>query len=88
MSAQLETVWRRYIVAYLLDRADQYDADSPCWVALCYAAEDIGDGEFETSVLSGELDDNDIMRRARLMCRDGEKRRPDAYARVDHEGKP
>jgi len=33
--------------AYLLDRADQYDTDSGCWVALADAAHNIMLGEVE-----------------------------------------
>ena len=42
--------------AYLLDRADQYETDSACWVALADAAHNIMLGEVEAAKRSGELD--------------------------------
>ena len=42
--------------AYLLDRADQYETDSGCWVALAEAAHNVMIGEVENAKKSGELD--------------------------------
>lgn len=47
----------RDIAAYLLDRADQYDTESPCWIALSDAAHNLMLGEVDASVKAGELDD-------------------------------
>lgn len=44
------------VAAYLLDRAHQYDADSPCWVALADAASDVVNGEHRQSHVEGDLD--------------------------------
>lgn len=43
--------------AYLLDRADQYETDSGCWVALADAAHSIMLGEVESAKRHGELDE-------------------------------
>lgn len=45
------------VAAYLMDRADQYETDSPCWVALSDAAHNIMDGYARGAVDAGELDD-------------------------------
>ncbi len=44
------------VAAYLLDRADRYETESPCWVALADAAENILVGEVARAVECGELD--------------------------------
>lgn len=44
------------IAAYLLDRADQYNLKSPCWVALSDMAENIARGDAEAAAAHGELD--------------------------------
>lgn len=44
------------VAAYLLDRADQYDTDSGCWVALSDAAHNIMLGEVEAAKNNGDLD--------------------------------
>lgn len=48
--------WRD-VAAYLLDRADQYETKSPCWVALADAAEALMNGEVEGAVVHGEFDE-------------------------------
>jgi len=47
---------REDVAAYLLDRADQYENESPCWVALSDAAENIMACEVERAKQNGELD--------------------------------
>lgn len=57
---------RRLVAAYLLDRADQYETDSPCWVALADAANNVLAGAVE----AGEIDqvyDTLLMRRIARM---------------------
>lgn len=56
---------REDVACYLIDRADQYDTESPCWVALADAAKAVMRGEVEEAVSHGELDDDDIRRRVR-----------------------
>jgi len=56
MSDELTIGQREDVAAYLLDRADQYDTDSPCWVALSDAAENVMACEVERAKQSGELD--------------------------------
>lgn len=46
------------VAAYLLDRADQYVTDSPCWIALADAAFNIVVGEVEAAKDNGDLDDS------------------------------
>lgn len=46
----------RDIAAYLLDRADQYDTDSPCWIALADAAHNVMQGEIGRAKREGEFD--------------------------------
>lgn len=46
-----------HVVAYLLDRADQYETQSPCWIALADAAENIMNGAVDKAVKHGEFDD-------------------------------
>ncbi len=46
----------RDIAAYLLDRADQYDTDSPCWIALCDAARNVMQGEIGRAKRENEFD--------------------------------
>lgn len=53
----------QYVAAYLIDRADQYDTESPCWIALADAAHNIMNGEFEAAVAHGELDGADLLDR-------------------------
>ena len=50
------------VAAYLLDRADQYETDSACWVALADAAGNILAGEHLKSHREGEFDDSLRMR--------------------------
>ncbi len=45
------------IAAYLIDRADQYETESPCWVALADTAENVMNGTFADVLGAGELDD-------------------------------
>jgi hypothetical protein len=47
---------RILVAAYLTDRADQYETDSPCWVALTDAASNVVNGEVEASDANGDLD--------------------------------
>lgn len=47
---------QRDVAAYLLDRADQCQADSPCWVALADAAHNIMIGEVDNAIDRGEFD--------------------------------
>lgn len=46
----------RIVCAYLLDRADQYETSSPCWIALSDAAGNIMSGEHIKSWKEGEFD--------------------------------
>lgn len=48
----------RDVAAFLLDRADQYDTSSPCWVSLADAAEDVVHGEVAARESRGEFDDD------------------------------
>lgn len=52
----------RVIAAYLLDRADQYDTESPCWIALAHAAKGVMKGEPLEAERHGEYD-ADLYRR-------------------------
>lgn len=45
------------VAAYLMDRADQYETSSPCWVALSDAAIDIMNGTAADRIGAGEVDD-------------------------------
>ena len=47
---------RVLVAAYLVDRADQYETDSPCWIALTDAAHNIINGEVEAALANGDLD--------------------------------
>ena len=70
MSKRLPGFTRRNVAAYLLDRADQYDTESPSWVGLADAAEAVANGEVEAAVANGEFArDDDIKRRVRLMTK-------------------
>lgn len=60
----LTPVQRELVAAYLTDRADQYDTESPCWIALTDAAEDVINGEVEAAARNGDLDE-DLRRRVR-----------------------
>ena len=55
------------IAAYLLDRADQYETDSPCWVALSDAAANVANGDALASWHAGELDDEQLRARVERM---------------------
>lgn len=61
------TADRRNVAAYLLDRADQYVTESGSWVPLVDAAKAIMNGEVETAVAHGELDDPDLLARVDAM---------------------
>ncbi len=54
------------IAAYLLDRADQYETDSPCWVALGDAAMNVVNGAARVASEHGEFD-ADLLRRVEGM---------------------
>ncbi len=58
-----DEVVARKIAAYLLDRADQYETESPCWVALSDAAYNIMAGDATESWNHGELNDPDLLKR-------------------------
>lgn len=49
-------VIRRDVAAYLLDRADQYETDSPCWIALADVAQNIMRGEVIAAERNGDFD--------------------------------
>ncbi len=53
---QLRDAAIRDVAAYLLDRADQYDTDSGCWVALTDAAHNLMNGEVDAALNNGDLD--------------------------------
>ena len=57
----------RDVAAYLLDRAGQYETESPCWVALSDAAENIAIGEVAKAKAHGELLHGDVYERVDLM---------------------
>lgn len=59
------------IAAYLLDRADQYETESPCWIALGDAAANIMNGEATAAFAHGELDD--LLERVERLRRSGAK---------------
>lgn len=46
----------RDVAAYLLDRADQYEPDSPCWIVLADAARSIMRGEVAAAARNGDFD--------------------------------
>ena len=46
----------RDVAAYLLDRADQYETASPCWIALADAARNVMLGEVAAAKNNGEFD--------------------------------
>lgn len=60
------TVTIEDIAAYLLDRADQYDTDSPCWIALSDAAHNLMIGEVRAAKDNGDLDQG-LYKRLRRM---------------------
>ncbi len=47
----------RDIAAYLLDRADQYDTDSPYWIALADVAHNVMQGEIARAKRENEFDE-------------------------------
>jgi len=63
--AQAQDVFARY----LLDRADQYETDSPCWQSLADAAGEVANGEAWADFEHGELDGDDLKRRVKTMAR-------------------
>lgn len=69
------------IAAYLVDRADQYVTDSPCWVALTDVAHNIMQGDVETWMTDGNLDE-DLRRRVAAW------RRPDSVPPTPPEFRP
>lgn len=54
------------IAAYLLDRADQYETDSPCRIALADAARNLMLGEVKAAKDNGDLDDELYQRLSRM----------------------
>ncbi len=62
------------LAAYLLDRADQYELDSPCWVALSDAASNVANGEVTEAIMHGELDDPSLRARVKSMAGHGAKK--------------
>ena len=57
----------RDVAAYLLDRAGQYETESPCWVALSDAAHNIAIGEVAKAKANGELLHGDVYERVDSM---------------------
>jgi len=55
---------RENVAMYLMSRADQYETDSPCWVALSDAAHNIINGAIDAE-LAYNGDDLDMRRRVR-----------------------
>ena len=53
---------REKYAAYLIDRADQYETESPCWVALADAARNIMNGDADAAAAHGEFDEELIAR--------------------------
>lgn len=66
MSDRRQPATKKQIAAYLLDRADQYDLNSGCWIALADAAHNIMLGEVEAARDNGDLD-ADLFRRLDAM---------------------
>ena len=66
MDAKVEDFVRRQfardVAAYLLDRADQYETASGCWICLSDAAHAVINGEVQAAKVNGDLDD-DLYRR-------------------------
>jgi hypothetical protein len=60
------TATLRDVAAYLLDRADQYETESPCWVALSEVAFEVAAGEVEAAKRNGDLDASLYKRLARM----------------------
>jgi hypothetical protein len=54
------------VAAYLLDRADQYDTESACWVALADAAGNVLAGEHRRSYEENEFDASLVARVRRM----------------------
>lgn len=54
------------VAAYLLDRADQYDDDSGCHIAVSDCAHNVAIGEVTTAKNEGELDERLYGRVARM----------------------
>jgi len=54
---KLASLKPRDVAAYLLDRADQYETESPCWIALADAAENVLAGEVHRSLAENDFDD-------------------------------
>lgn len=46
----------RDVAAYLLDRADQYEDGSSCWVALAEVARNVMRGEIAAAKRNGDFD--------------------------------
>ena len=63
---------REAAATYLLDRADQYKATSPCWVAVSDCAEAVARGEASESLRTGDTED--LLSRVRRMA--GKNRTP------------
>jgi hypothetical protein len=71
------------VAAYLLDRADQYEADSPCWIALADAAANVINGEHKQAHVENEFDAG-LVKRVRSM-RGRPPRSVDPWLGVDGE---
>lgn len=78
----MDKTTRRDVAAYLLDRADQYETESPCWVALADAARNVMLGEVEAAKDHGELDASLYERLARMK---GVARAVDPRAGIDDD---
>ena len=71
---------------YLLDRADQYETESPCWHALADAAQEVANGEAWADFEHGELDGDDLKRRVKSMARTLGARPVDPKLGTDDDG--
>lgn len=74
------------VAAYLLDRADQYVTESPCWIALADAANNVLHGEHAKSYQEGEFDETLIARIRKLKALGREAVPVDPRAGVEEGG--
>lgn len=68
-----QVVKRSDVAAYLLDRADQYGDDNPCWIALADAARAVMRGDVEEAERTGALEEGLYDRLARMTEPDGRR---------------
>jgi len=71
---------------FLLDRGDQYETKSPCWIALADAAQEVANGEAWADFEHGELDGEDLKRRVKSMARTPGARPVDPKLGTDNDG--